>query len=320
MTSRGASTIGGLLDATFTAYRKHAAILVPTAAAVFLPAMLMAIQGGGARGPVRTLIGLLATVVMTAQASDALLGRSPTVLRALGVGVRRFVPALLCLSFLAVTGAAATLPFAALAWLARPRFSGFTPAAFVGAIIALAVLWGAVMSLLILRYFALIPVVALEPGASPPDRSIALARGAYGRIALVWLIGGLIYGVPMVLVGGAQGLVVAMQDRGHAPLPLVVLIAVLVWIASSIVGPFSTMLNTALYHDQRARLGDPAAQAEPAGLEIGGGGSAVLRHRAGEVTGDGSRHSSLYCCEAARSSRATRSRSAAGRWTFTCAP
>ena len=42
---------------------------------------------------------------------------------------------------------------------------------------------------------------------------------------------------------------------------LVVLAAVLAWIAGSIAGPFSNMLNTALYYDRRARLENLGAQA-----------------------------------------------------------
>ena len=261
MTSRGASTIGELLDATFAAYRKYGVIMAATAAAVLLPTTLLTIHGGAGRGLVNTLVGILAGVVATGQASDALLGRRPTVVGGRGVGVRRFVPALLSLVFLSVTAAAATLPFAALVWFANPRFSGFTPAGFVGALIVLVVLWVVAMSWLALRYFALIPVATLEPRASAPDRSVALARGAYGRIAVVWLIGGLIYGMPLMLVGGVQGVVAGMHDRGQVPFSLMVLVAVLAWIASSIAGPFSNMLNTALYYDRRVRLEHLGARA-----------------------------------------------------------
>ena len=266
MTSRGAATIGELLDTAFTAYRKHWATMVVTAAAVLLPTVLLTLRGGARPNPVNTLVVLLASVVATGQASEALLGRRPTLLGGLVVGLRRLVPALLSVVFFVVTAAAATVPFATLLWLANPRFSGFTPGGFVGALISLVLLWAVAMSWLLVRYFALVPVATLEPGASAPDRSTALARGAYGRITLVWLIGGLIYGMPMIMVGGAQGLVAAMQDRGNIPVPLVLLVAVLVWIANSIAGPFSTLLNTALYYDRRARLENLGAQ--PPGMVV----------------------------------------------------
>jgi hypothetical protein len=268
MTSRGAATIGELLDTAFTAYRKHAVTMVVTAAAVLLPTVLLTIRGGARPNPLNTLVVLLASVVATGQASEALLGRRPTLLGGLVVGLRRLVPALLSVVFFVVTAAAATVPFATLLWLANPRLSGFTPGGFVGALISLVLLWAVAMSWLLVRYFALVPVATLEPGASAPDRSAALARGAYGRITLVWLIGGLIYAMPMMLVGGAQGLVAAMQDRGNIPVSLVLLVAVLVWIANSIAGPFSTLLNTALYYDRRAALDDLVVHAEPAGTGI----------------------------------------------------
>jgi hypothetical protein len=262
MTSRGASTIGALLDTAFAAYRKHGVLLAATSAAVLLPTMLLTICGFAGGVVLKTLIGVLASVVATGQASEALLGGRPTLTGGLGVGVRRFVPALLSLIFLLVTVVAATLPFAVLARLADPRFSGFTPEEFGGALIVLAVLWAVAISWVALRYFALIPVATLEPGASAPDRSTALARGAYGRIMLVSLIGGLIAGAPLVLVGGVQAVVGGMHDRGQVPFSLVVLIAILAWIAGSIVGPFGNMLNTALYYDRRdhlEHLGAPAA-------------------------------------------------------------
>ena len=268
MTSRGAATIGELLDTAVTAYRKHWATMVVTAAAVLLPTVLLTLRGGARPNPVNTLVVLLASVVATGQASEALLGRRPTLLGGLVVGLRRLVPALLSVVFFVVTAAAATVPFATLLWLANPRFSGFTPGGFVGALISLVLLWAVAMSWLLVRYFALVPVATLEPGASAPDRSTALARGAYGRITLVWLIGGLIYGMPMIMVGGAQGLVAAMQDRGNIPVPLVLLVAVLVWIANSIAGPFSTLLNTALYYDRRAALDDLVVHVEPADTVI----------------------------------------------------
>ena len=189
MTSRGAATIGELLDTAFTAYRKHWATMVVTAAAVLLPTVLLTLRGGARPNPVNTLVVLLASVVATGQASEALLGRRPTLLGGLVVGLRRLVPALLSVVFFVVTAAAATVPFATLLWLANPRFSGFTPGGFVGALISLVLLWAVAMSWLLVRYFALVPVATLEPGASAPDRSTALARGAYGRITLVWLIG-----------------------------------------------------------------------------------------------------------------------------------
>src|SRR5262249_61559273 len=58
------------------------------------------------------------------------------------------------------------------------------------------------------------------------------------------------------------------QNHGKAPAPLVVLVAVLVWIANSMVGSFSTLLNTALYCDRRAALGDVVVHAEPADIGI----------------------------------------------------
>ena len=170
------------------------------------------------------------------------------------MGVRRFVPALLSLVFLLVTVVAATLPFAVLARLANPRFSGFTPAGFGGALIVLA---GALGGRDIVGGPSLLRP---DPGGDAGARRLG-SRSVNGagprcvrQIMLVSLIGGLISGAPLVFVGVVQAVVGGMHDRGQVPFSLVALIAILAWIAAFIVGPFGNLLNTALHHDRRHHL------------------------------------------------------------------
>lgn len=249
MTSTPASTTGQLLDSAFAAYRRHVAVLAGTVAVALAPTVLMEIAGGPFRH-LSALFGLYGAVVAIVQSSDALGGRRPAILGALGVGARRFLPALLTMVFLVIVITAATLPFAAVAVLTRPGLSGLTGATFVGTVVVLAVLWAIVVSWLSLRYFALLQVAVLEPGAVPSDRSAALARGAYGRIALVWLIGLVVIAVPSALAGAGQGAATVLHARGAAPGWVVPVAAVLAWIVNSLCSPFCALLGTALYLDR----------------------------------------------------------------------
>lgn len=259
-------SIGEILDGSFSVYRRQFLVLFVTAAALGLPATVL---GFGAEPGVPSMfdavvmilggvLGLVSSIALTAQVSTALLGGQPTLAEGIAVGARRFLPVLGALAWttlfvLVVIALPLGLVLGGVGWLLRPEVSGLQPIVFVLVASVLVLVLVTVLTTIALRYFAVLAIATLESARGVLKRSALLARGAYWKISVVWFVGGLIYGLPLLAVGAGSGAAELVARSGDGPGWLSPLATVLVWLVSALAMPFTAALNTLLYYDQRVR-------------------------------------------------------------------
>jgi hypothetical protein len=264
---------GEIIRGAFDVYRRQFLVLFVTAAALGLPGtvvgfspepgmpdafdVLMAIVGA--------VLALLSSVALTMQVATALLGGQPTLGDGVTMGARRLLPVLgaLVWTSIVVMGVVA-LPLGAvlggIGWLLRPEASGIDPIEFFLVVSLLVLVFATILGFVAIRYFAVLPIATLESARGVLQRSAALARGAYWKISVVWLVGGLVYGLPLMVIGAGTGVVGAFAAFGGVPEWLPAVATVVAWLVAALTLPVTAALNTLLYLDQRVRKDGPDVQ------------------------------------------------------------
>lgn len=245
---------GETLDAGFTIYRRSFLTLFLTALLPLVPViafwlLIAALVGTGSE---TALIGLVGVVMMyqwiatpvTWAALIYLVGRAVTAERlsigdAYRHGLRRF--------FAFVVG-------------------GILFSVLVGVGFMFLVVPGILLGIMC---FAVLSVIVIE-GKGPIraiGRSRNLARGAYGRIAGIYIVATLITMLPMSIVWTGVGFMTAFQPTVEASLAvggaMYAVSQVLTYVINALTLPFSTAVFVLLYFDRRVRV-------EGFGLEMPG--------------------------------------------------
>jgi len=217
---------GEILDGAFTLYRRHfiaffavmVAIMVPAAAA-----RLAAPEWGGLANSVLYFAAWGATVRV---ASDAVLGRPPSIGGAIGTGARKLVPLLLNYVVLLLA---------------------------IGVGLVLLVVPGLLVAIM---GFAIAPVIVIENRSYGLGRSRALAKGAWGKIAILTLLSAIIVSLPSIAVFGFAGVfssATADALLGSAPTSTPIWVDLTAMLLTCFTAPFSNSVLTLLYYDQRVR-------------------------------------------------------------------
>lgn len=237
-------SIGEILDGAFAILRRHFPVffataligLAPLIAMQFAFAMTAASMTSGPFSSrlfkftgvvlISIVLGTVATAFVnlaaTQQASDAVLGRKPTIDAGARLGLRK-------------------IPIGSVAFFLR------TFLVAVG--FALCILPGAYLAL---RTFALFPVIALEPRPAWWSRSEALYRGSWQKILVVSVVAWFIALVPGLVLGMATGLV-TLDDKARLDAQTAVLPNLLNLLVTAVTVPFSAVVTTLLYYDMRVR-------------------------------------------------------------------
>lgn len=258
-----ARSIAEIVGGAFDVLRRHFAVLVVTAAVLGLPGALLGL--GGAAVPESggeiaiilavSVVDVLAAVVAIVQVACALRGGEPALAGGVTSGVQRLLPALGALGLSTVwVLAVATVAGLVLGgvWVAAPRSDDPRLVALEASVLLLGFL--VPVTWMMMRYFFVMVVAALEPGVPPLRRSIALARGAYWKIGVIGLIGWLVWAPATILPWADAFGALAGDEPGAATGTGFELAA---WLAGALAVPLSAALTVLLYDDQRARK-DPA--------------------------------------------------------------
>lgn len=252
-------TTGELVGGAFALWRRHFAVLVATAALVVAPATALQLVHAQAGAVLRSLLSLLAFVALTAQVSEAILGRQPTLPYGVGVGLRRFFSAIGALVGAGLVVSLVLIPAGVAAAAGIPLVRARLLAGTVSRSTVLLLIFGVVLLLVVVasklavRYFAVLQIVTIERARNFLVRSAALSEGAYWKINMVWLVGSLITGLPGLAVGVSQGVTTAFAHRGDMVGGLLPTTILLGWVVSALGLPFSASLMALLYYDQRVR-------------------------------------------------------------------
>lgn len=237
---------GEIVDTGFRLYRRHFLTFVEVGLLLMVPAAFLDVFGSPLIGSLAaTLAHMLAIGAMVYLASQAFLGEPVSLGLALKTGGRAILPLLI--------------------W---------------GVLYSLGLMVGFMLLivpgiLLVIRWFAWIPVVVIERRWDPFGRCATLAKGAGGRIALVSLLCYLIAALPVIALH--VGAIMLSEETGASAFDVIE--APWMTFATSALGaltlPFSNCVLTVLYYDQRVRregfdvshsaadLGDVTAAAEP---------------------------------------------------------
>lgn len=255
-----AEIVGGAFDVL----RRHFTVLVVTAAVLGLPGAFLFLddaavpESGGAIAVTLavSVVDVLAAVVAIVQVACAVRGEEPTLSGGVTSGLHRLLPALGALALstvwvLAVAAVAGLLLGGV--WVAAPRSDDPRLVALEASVLLLGFL--VPVTWVIMRYFFVMVVAALEPGMPPLRRSVALARGAYWKIGVIGLVGWLAW-APATILPWADAFG-ALAGDGPSPATGTGL-AIAAWLAGAVAVPLGAALTVLLYDDQRARK-DPAA-------------------------------------------------------------
>lgn len=238
---------GAIVRTAIAVYRRHFTVLFVTAAVLGVPAALVGLvvpavpETGGeiALLLAASVVDVLAAVVAIVQVVTVLRGGEPTLSGGVTAGMRRLLPALGALGMSTVwILAVAALAGAVLGgiWVTTPRDDPRVTA-LVGAVLLL--LFLVPVTLVMLRYFAVLPVAVLEPGVPALHRSAELARGAYWKMGVLGLVGWLVWAPALILPWADAATTAALQLAS--------------WLTAALAVPFSAGLVTLFYDDQRAR-------------------------------------------------------------------
>jgi hypothetical protein len=216
---------GEILDGAFTLLRRNFVTFVATSLIFMLPPLALA--------QLEPVTGMIASSAATfcafgacvGIASDAVLGRTPTIGGAVGTGVRKFLP-------LALN----TLGWVVLMFLAA-----------LALVVPGILVW--------IMGFAIGQVVVIENRWNAFGRSRQLAKKAWGKLSVVLLVSWVITLLPALALGLGAGMF--MFTTTADPIQAAERTNVWVQIISTLVGcfttPFSQSINTLLYLDQRVR-------------------------------------------------------------------
>jgi hypothetical protein len=267
---------GEVLDSAFTLYRRNfttfvAAALVPTLAmlaAVYLTGMsdlatdpeamnlgglflFMAVVGFG------TLVmwGALAHI-----ASQAYGGAATSAGEGLRVAVGRFLPLLGATIVAGILGTLIGMGFALVFGIVAAVAAGAGGAAAVALLTIVAVvLMIALYALAAGLFFALVPAVVIE-GKGPIEavsRTVALARGALGRVVGLMLVSFFIVYLPILGVVVLTGTFTTLYDPAAAAAAAgstaYLLQQVVTWTAGALTTPFLLSVIVVQYYDRRVR-------------------------------------------------------------------
>lgn len=269
-------SVGEILDASFTLYREHFGTLVVVAAAcqavglaadVLLPPVLASLVG--------MVGGTVGFAGLTWMAAEIALGRAVTPREAISFGLNNFLrigAGLLCM-FLVVALASLLALFVVVGLTSLALSASKEVGIATGVISGAGGLAG--ISYVLVRYFAVYQVVALERERHFLKRSALLARGAFGKIGTVWGVSFLIVSLPSMVIGFGIGMrnAAAQGDVGFQDTVAMidVLMPVGIWLIGSLTSPFSAALGVMLYLDQRVRKDGLDVQMAVTGLEVRAG-------------------------------------------------
>jgi hypothetical protein len=188
----------GIVRAAAALYRRHFGVLFLTAAALGVPPALVDVAVPAVPETGREIalvllsatVEVLASVVAIVQVDVARRGGAPTLFGAVTAGTRRLLPALGALAMSTVwvcaAGAAGAIVLGG-AWVFSPH--DLDPLVRLLGLVLGLVLLAVPVTLVLLRFFVVVPVAVLEPGMPALQRSGELARGAYRQIGVLALIG-----------------------------------------------------------------------------------------------------------------------------------
>jgi hypothetical protein len=257
MTGLRPLSIGEILDGAFSIYRRHFVVLVTTTGLLTLPGTLLQVPFPFLAAIVGMLCSYLAAIALTVQTSEALLGGRPDLASAVAMAARRLLPVTGALIVMMLALGLVSAPLAgAVFYVARlwaPDRSGLGVGSYLAILALLAALAAVPPSYFAMRWFAVLQVMVLEPTRHFLRRSAVLANGALTKISVVWFVGFLIALVPGALVGGGQGVVLAMVREGMLPDAALFAALALAWIVSALTSSLLIALVTVLYYDQRVR-------------------------------------------------------------------
>lgn len=251
-------TFGQILDASFDVVRRHWVVLVGLSALLYIPATFAeaalpedpstALQGAAPWLVAAFLFTIVVFPVVMGAVTDAcneVLRQRPTDAgRALRRGLSVALPLFGTYLLMGLVAVAALLPLFAVLWLSDSLGLARVPAAIAAVVLPVVVM---------LRFSLLTQVAVLErrfgPGALA--RASRLIEGQVLRVFGIYVIVGLLMG----LLGGAAGLALGA-------LPAVGPVAV--GLVQALGFAYTTAVGVVLYHDVRARKGEPDEDAAPA--------------------------------------------------------
>lgn len=267
---------GEVLDSAFTLYRRNfaafvAAALGPTLlmlAVVYLTGMQDMASNPAAVGIGEfALFGIVLVVVtlvmwgaLAHMASQAYGGAPTSAGEGFRVALGRFFP-LLGATLLAgilgmLVGGAIGLAFGIVAAVVGMAVGGAGVAVMVAAVMVLML---GLYALAAGVFFALVPAVVVE-GKGPVEaigRSLALARGAVGRLVGLMLVCFLIVYLPILGVAVLTGTFTTLYDPAAAAAaagsPAYLLQQVVTWSAGALTTPFLLSVIVVQYYDRRVR-------------------------------------------------------------------
>jgi len=258
-------SVGEILDGAFTIYREHFGALVLVAAICGLPALAAAfLLPEGVAPLLEAVTGFVSFAALTWMSAELAFGRRVDVKRGLGIGLRKAPWVFLC--FLAVGLVSAGI-FMLAALVGLLLVSGLQMVMEVSATmrgIGVAVAGIGVMivmSLVIVRYFAVAQIVVLEPGRHVLKRSAELAKGAFWRISIVWTVAFLVVVVPSLMIGLGIGFLETIEEdlraaqgqTAAAALVFLATVPLVTWLVNALTAPFTAAIGVVLYVDQRVR-------------------------------------------------------------------
>ena len=257
--------VGELLDAAFRLYRRHLGALFAVGLWAYAPTLLLAY-------PARTAAYLLQVVVLPLLlgawvwlSARAAVGDTLSVGRAIGVGFSRYLP-------IALIGIFYMLVLAAVGLVVGLAGSPLVLAGELGA--ALLVVWFVVafapaLGFVAVRLFAWKQVLVVERDWSAFGRSWLLSQGSFWKILGVIVLGWLVTMLPSAVAqfGGlmASGDSDWWTNEDVVPPSSLLVVGSL---TSALVQPFSAVLSTLLYYDQRVAQGGLRRRARGRGVRV----------------------------------------------------